>query len=509
MQRRRLIPPLWLALLVGTCVALLACVALARPGGGESYHGSSSHSSGYSSHSSGSRSSGGGGGGGDADWGIVLELIALCIRFPLLGVTVLAGVTGYGLFQYYRGRSLSDWSVGGMPGRLEVASRAQSARVELAKLCEADPAFSLVLFEDFAYALYAETLVSRARGGIGRLAAFLSPAVAQQRYDPSRERVDGVVIGALRYLGVERGGERASVTLELEANLTEGRAGAAQRYYVCDRITLTRSRTAKSRPPARARKLDCPNCGAPLEGMRGTTCAYCNNEVGGGRLDWLLERVERVTTESQPPAITADTPEQGNQLPTLVAPGVQARLGELLQRDPANDPAALWARIGLVFAELQVGWSTRDLSRIRPFVTDNLFQYFGYWVDVYFAARARNITENARLLNVELAEVLADTVYDAVTVRIFATSLDYTLADDDGRLLRGSRSRERQYSEYWTFIRGSAARGRPRSDPACPSCGAPLKIAMAGNCEYCHARVVSGDFDWVLSRIEQDDSYGG
>jgi len=240
----------------------------------------------------------------------------------------------------------------------------------------------------------------------------------------------------------------------------------------------------------------------------GTTCAYCQTEVGGGRLDWVIDNIVRVMTEMRPPLDTTDVPESGNQLPTLVAPGVQQRMGELLQRDPANDLAALWQRIGLIFSELQVGWSNRDLSRIRPFVTDNLFQYFGYWIDVYFASQARNITENARILSIELAEVLADATYDAVTVRVFATSLDYTLADD-GRLLRGSRTDERAYSEYWTLIRGNAARGRPRTDPSCPSCGAPLKIGMAGNCEYCQARVVSGDFDWVLSRIEQDEAYGG
>jgi hypothetical protein len=32
---------------------------------------------------------------------------------------------------------------------------------------------------------------------------------------------------------------------------------------------------------------------------------------------------------------------------------------------------------------------------------------------------------------------------------------------------------------------------------------------MAGNCTHCSARVTSGDFDWVLSRIEQDESYQG
>ena len=38
---------------------------------------------------------------------------------------------------------------------------------------------------------------------------------------------------------------------------------------------------------------------------------------------------------------------------------------------------------------------------------------------------------------------------------------------------------------------------------------APVKIDMAGACEHCHAKVTSGRFDWVLSRIEQDDVYQG
>jgi hypothetical protein len=496
------------ALLVGAVVVLAACAAYARPGGGESYHGGSSRSSGSSSYHYTPSTGDHGGGGGDVDSGLVLELVLLCFRYPPLGIVVVGGVCGYLFIKSRMRRSQADWSVGGPPVRVEAPTQAQSARRELTRLTEADPGFSLVLFEDFVYALYAEVHVSRARGGIGRLAAFLSPAVAQQLYDPSLERVDGVVIGAMRYQGVELGPERAFVTLELEANLTEARAGTAQRYYVCDRIVVSRSRTARSRPPGRTRKLDCPNCGAPLEGMRGTTCAYCHQEVGGGRLDWLVERIERVSTENQPPAVTTDVPESGNELPTLVAPGVEARMAELTARDPATDPGALTARIGLVFNELQLGWSNRELARIRPFVTDNLFQYFGYWIDVYLTVRARNVTENARILNIELVDVLADSVYDAVTVRLFATSLDYTLADD-GRLLRGSRTRERPYSEYWTLVRGHGVKGRPRAEPACPSCGAPLRIAMGGNCEYCHARVVSGEFDWVLSRIEQDESYGG
>ena len=32
---------------------------------------------------------------------------------------------------------------------------------------------------------------------------------------------------------------------------------------------------------------------------------------------------------------------------------------------------------------------------------------------------------------------------------------------------------------------------------------------MAGSCGRCEAHVTSGEFDWVLSKIEQDDAYRG
>ena len=39
--------------------------------------------------------------------------------------------------------------------------------------------------------------------------------------------------------------------------------------------------------------------------------------------------------------------------------------------------------------------------------------------------------------------------------------------------------------------------------------GAPLQINQAGSCQYCNVKVTTGEFDWVLSRIEQDDVYDG
>ena len=53
--------------------------------------------------------------------------------------------------------------------------------------------------------------------------------------------------------------------------------------------------------------------------------------------------------------------------------------------------------------------------------------------------------------------------------------------------------------------------GRVQGDDKrqCPSCGAALTITMAGACEACGVKVSAGARDWVLSKIEQDESYRG
>ncbi len=351
----------------------------------------------------------------------------------------------------------------------------------------------------------------RARGtGTQALGAYLAPNLAQTLVDPQLADVQGIVIGAMRY--VRFSGTQSAmveVELELEANYVEvPKSGGTRRYYVVDRIVLARASSARSRPFARAHTLDCPNCGAPLEAIRGTQCSYCQQNVGAGRFDWAITSIVSMTREPRGPLLTSDVAEEGTDQPTIVERGASSRLEELQKKDPAVTWQALQGRTALIFNELQVAWSGREPLRIRPFVSDNLFQSMYYWIDLYTQAHCRNVNENAQIMRIDLANVMSDVHFDAITLRVFATGLDYTISDD-GKLLSGSRSRPRTYSEYWTLIRGSASRGAPRQDNQCPHCGAPLSIGMAGQCEYCRVKVTSGEFDWVLSRIEQDESYGG
>jgi hypothetical protein len=381
----------------------------------------------------------------------------------------------------------------------------------LAALKGRDQDFSLVLFEDFLYALYAEVQAARGGGRLDRLSPYLSDrARGSYAVTPATE-VKAIVIGSMsieKVTTLTEPAPRVVLTARFEANYTEVQGdGREQSYYVAERWSLWRSPDATSRPPDKARVFGCPSCGAPLDKVTGRTCSYCKQTVDTGEFDWVVNDIEIQARETRGPMLTGSVEEMGTDLPTLVAPDLKSRYHALSQKDPALSWPAFVRRVETIFGTFQVAWSSQDPLQVRPYLSDNLFQYQLYWVEAYQREGLKNITEDAKIATIQLARVVSDRYFDAITVRVFASSLDYTL-NREGEVVAGSRSKERAYSEYWTLIRGSLRTGAPRSDPVCPNCGAGLQINMTGHCAYCKAKVTTGEFDWVLSRIEQDEAYG-
>lgn len=506
------------ALAIATGIALAlglsAREAEARPGGGGTFSGGSGRSSGGGS--------GGGGGSGDAE--LFILLLRLCFEHPVIGIPLMVVVVGYVVVRSKARSSYKGWESGvartaaagpSIQGPAYAAGapppRARIRR-ELERLRATDENFSIVLLEDFLYALYAEVHTARGQGRVAALSAYLTPRVVAMLSAAQTGPVRNVVVGAMKFVGFQMIGgapPEVSIQVEFEANYTEGPPGGERAYYLVERWTLARRQGVKSRTPDRVRVFGCPGCGAPQEAVFAGTCRYCQSQMATGDLDWVLRGVELLHREARPPMLTSDTPERGTNEPTIVDPEAAARLAQLNAKDPSFAWPAFQARVGLIFATFQQAWSARDLARMRPFLSDALFQAQTYWIEAYRAQRLRNVTENARILDIQLARVTSDRFFDAITVRVFATGLDYTISDVDGRVVSGSRSRERKHTEYWTLIRGASRTGPTRTDAACPNCGAPMQINMAGHCQYCKAKVTSGEFDWVLSRIEQDEVYEG
>jgi hypothetical protein len=476
--------------LAGVALAALCAIADARPGGGESYSGGGGHGGGGSSS---------GGSGGGAIFELVAWLIRLLFYYPQIAGPLLALVLGYFLWSAYQQHHNKDWD-SGPAALLETA-------MDLEPMRAADPDFSQILFEDFAFRLF--STAHRARPDkLATVAPYVGEAARAElaAREPTGVPIKQVVVGALRVVRFDRG-DRARIAVEYEANL----ASKKHTFYSVETWLFARDAARLSKPPGATREFPCPNCGAPWQASASGTqvCASCGQVVDNGRFDWIVEHISLSAQDERPPTLTTEVEERGTDLPTYYQPGVEGRLAALVGDDPASDADALLARVRMIYDQLNRAWGENRLAPIRGLVSDGLYDYLSYWTDAYRAQGLRNALVDMRVTGAEIAKVSRDRWYDAVTVRIWGTGKDYVIRTDTGATVRGSKHRERAYSEYWTLVRSAGRKGRPHSDPTCANCGAPLATTMAGACEHCGAHITGGEFDWVLSKIEQDDTYRG
>ncbi len=499
-----------LGLAAFTLAAFWGLDAWARPGGGHTYSGGGSHGGGYHGGSH-----GGSGGSGGGDSGLLWLLVYLLFSHPVIGVPLLLLVVGGLVFAKWTGVGSSDeWdSAGGYE-----PPPPKRPKVDMSSLREHDPAFSRQVFEDFLNNLYVRAQQSRvSKDAMDRLSPYLSEpartALSNRRqFLPLRE-VRGVVVGAQRVIwwsGADQ--DPVRVTVEFEANYTEmyeaGQPGAADSgdFYAREIWTIERKRDAKSRTPDQVASFHCPSCGAPVENSQDDACAYCGMHFGTSEFDWFVTGVAIQEERTTPPRLTGTVEEQGTMLPTVRDPNLEQGVAALKERDPEFGLESLRPRIQVIFDEMQQAWSSLEWDKARPFLTDRQFLSMSYWVDAYRKAGLRNVTTDNQITNLELVKVETDPFFDIVTVRLYAKGHDYTI-DSSGNVVSGSKERERSYSEYWTLVRSVQKKDTDKDPKTCPNCGAPLSINQSGRCEYCGSKVTGGEFDWVLSRVEQDDSY--
>ena len=496
----------------------------ARPGGGQSYGGGgggggfggggggysgggggwSGGGGGYSGGYGGGVdwSSPGGGGGGDFGGGCSIALGLFFVGAMAFGFVAKA-VGDFSHFDSYQ-------------GPIDFQPEPQRARaVQWGQLTAVDPEFSPVVLEDFLFRLYAS--LHGARGDVDAMASLAPYASAKVREvflarEPAGAQVSQVVIGGMQVIKLRRTESDTQLRLRFESNVgtLDSNSGARQSWYVEEEWALRRAAGVLSKPPEAARALGCPACGAPFESADQSRCDYCGEVVSEGRFDWTLVDTRLLHNRRRPPELGGGyAPEVGTDRPTLVSPALGNRLAELALDDPGFDLDDFLARVELVYERLNLGWTARDLTIARPYLSEGIHDYLRYWIEAYREQGLINCLDAMTVDRIEPVKLTRDHWYLALTVRLFASGHDYTIREADDELVGGSSTQRRRYSEYWTFIRSASRRGQASAEPTCPNCGKPLTVNMAGNCEACDAHLTAGEFDWVLSKIEQDEAYMG
>ena len=488
-------------------IAFLASEAFARVGGGQSYGGG------------GGSGGGGGGGAGALVYLLVRFLLWLTIEYPAIGIPVDIIVIALVIYWFVKPSkksvSIAASSIASAPDAVSTAVQQQNFQRAFNQLRRFDPNFSEIIFTDFCYALYGRAHDARGRGAkaLDELSPYLSDgarASLLQLNPPNIKSVAGIIVGAMQVVEV-RGVETPIVwiTIEFETNYTEVVDGKQMTYYARERWRLERKRDVLSPTPEQATALHCPRCGAPLQKDTNGGCAFCGTKIESGEFQWYVGAISTLSREARGPLLTSDVPEVGTNYPTIMQPNFPAVRAAFEQNTSSFSWADFQARARMIFNELQEAWSTLKWERARPFETDNIFQMHRYWIEAYQRQGLRNALDQCQITAMQPTKIKVDAFYNSITLRIFAQGYDYTV-NQSGQVVAGSNKNLRKWSEYWTFVRNCKAKpAAARADLNCPNCGASLKVNAVGICEFCGGKITSGEFDWVLSKIEQDESYSG
>jgi ribosomal protein L37AE/L43A len=475
----------------------VAAEVLARVGGGESFSGGGSSSGGGDSD----------GGGAELLFYIIRFLFWLTIEYPAIGIP-LDILFIIGVILWLRRKpdmsairiSTTEHEHDATPGRV--------ARLD--ELRKFDPNFSEITFSDFCYSLYARAHTARGVNDLDRYAPYLSvPArnALRSRNPRGLREVRGVVIGAFKVVSF-RGLDtpNLSATVSYESNYTELGEAGEQSWYVREQWLLERRRDILSPPPEKAKADHCPRCGAALATRTDGACEYCGVKIDSGAFQWHVRTITLLSREARGPLLTSNVPEEGTDRPTRYQHQFAQQRSMYVATHPEFDWSAFEARVREIARELQDAWTARDWERVRPLESESLFQMHRYWIDAYRRQKLRNVVADFRVTRVEAVKFSSDAFYESITVRIWAEGRDHTV-EESGRVVAGSAQELRQWSEYWTFIRTRGGGEAILPVRSCPNCGAKVAVGATGICDYCGGKLTAGAFDWVLSRIEQDEAY--
>jgi predicted lipid-binding transport protein (Tim44 family) len=284
-----------------------------------------------------------------------------------------------------------------------------------------------------------------------------------------------------------------------DSNRVVGDEGADRAH--AEQWTFTRAAAARTAVNGGVIASRCPTCGAELRLNLDGTCAHCKASVTNGSVDWVVSEVRPVNYAGY----------SGGSVLGVQAPSIQAGVASLTAADKDFSMAGFEGRVKTAFLALQDAWCKQKLDAGRAFLSPGAYFAWSAQLETMAAEGRRNVMENLSVGAVQPIRIVHGRVFDDLTVRISAAAADFEV-DQGNKIVFGDRN-VRPFIEEWTFQRsvGVATSNKPGTlESTCPRCGAPLALTQIGECRYCKAAVTSGKFDWVVSRIDQeDDAMGG
>ena len=173
---------------------------------------------------------------------------------------------------------------------------------------------------------------------------------------------------------------------------------------------------------------------------------------------------------------------------------------ELFNKEQFNQKAKM------LFVKIQNAFMDRELEKIRAFETDELFEKHQTQIDELIRCKQINIMDRICVLNSKLYRFEQKDDIEILEVLLKSRMAEYIINEETKKVIKGNKSVEKVKLYKLEFIRKKGLKTKPESKGLettnCPNCGAPTKVTLRGECNYCGNIITNGNFGWVLNNLE-------
>ena len=175
---------------------------------------------------------------------------------------------------------------------------------------------------------------------------------------------------------------------------------------------------------------------------------------------------------------------------------------EYLELDPNFDEEKIKDLISNLYVQMQDTWHAKDISSLRPYMTDEFFSQMDRQLDELRKSHRTDCTERIAVLSTDLRGWRQSNGRDYITVGLNSRIVSYVLDDLTGNLISGHKDKEKFMEYEIELTRKSGEITKPEADGTksdrCPHCGAPIKLNASAKCEYCGSIITAVNTDWAI-----------
>lgn len=156
---------------------------------------------------------------------------------------------------------------------------------------------------------------------------------------------------------------------------------------------------------------------------------------------------------SATPGTAMQPPYLEEQQPVAMERDLETGLEQIKSMDPLFGEDKFKDQAMDYFFKIQGAWADRDMNTVKHLLTPEMFGVLQEDADKMRQEGQLNKLENIAVREVNITEAWQEFSQDYLTIRVYATLLDYSIDEKTGEIISGSKIEPTKFEEYWTFTR--------------------------------------------------------